>query len=64
MSPEQARDVLEREGWTLLDLHQLLQAYVARTDAGFDIRTTRVRIIVKPLPLRRPAKKAAKKVKP
>lgn len=62
MSPEQAKELLEREGWTLVDLHDLVLAYVAGTSAGFDIKSARVRITVARLPLRK--KPAKKKVRP
>lgn len=61
MSPEQAREVLRREDWTLVDLYHLVEAYVASTACAFDIKGPRVRITVKKLPLRKPTKKVAKR---
>lgn len=61
MSPAQAREVLRREGWTLIDLHHLIEAYAEGTDAGFDVKSARIHIIIKKLPLRKPAKKVAKR---
>lgn len=57
MSPEQARAVLKREGWTLIELFQLLEAFAEPTDCGFDMRNPRIRVVIKKLPLRKPAKK-------
>lgn len=60
MTNEQAKAAVEREGWTLLDLYSLVEAFAASTSAGFDIKGRRVHIVIKKLPLRKPAKKVKK----
>lgn len=57
MSPEQAREVLRRESWTLVDLYHLIEAYAEPTSCGFDLKGPRVHVVIKKLPLRKPAKK-------
>lgn len=57
MSPEQARAVLKREGWNFIDLFGLVEAYAELTDGGLDARSPRVHVVIKRLPLRKPAKK-------
>jgi hypothetical protein len=57
VTDEQAKVVLQREGWTLVDLYYLVEAFASLTDAGFDMKGPRVQVIIKKLPLRKPAKK-------
>ena len=57
MSPERARQVVKREGYSLVDLFHLVEAWAEQTGAGLDIESPRVRVRIKKLPLRKPAKK-------